>query len=75
VKILEKIVRENIEPKLFGVCTYIGKKLGISSSIVRLYFIYATCISFFSPFFMYIIVAFWINIKDYIKSKINPVWN
>jgi len=74
MKFLENKFRENIEPKLFGVCTYIGKKLGISSSIVRLYFIYASCISFFSPIFAYFVIAFWINIKDYVKSKINPIF-
>jgi len=69
----EEKIRKFIEPKVFGVCSYLGEKLGISSSIVRLYFIYITFIAFWSPILIYIFFAFWINVKDYIKAKVSPV--
>jgi len=70
---MEEKIRSIIEPRIFGVCDYLGKKMGISSSIVRLYFIYITFIAFWSPILVYIFIAFWINVKDYVKQKINPL--
>jgi len=69
----ENKIREMVEPRIFGVCTYIGKKIGLPSSVVRLYFIYITFIAFWSPVIVYMFLAFWINIKDYLKAKIHPL--
>lgn len=69
----EDKIRKFVEPKIFGVCDYLGEKMGISSSIIRLYFIYITFIAFWSPILVYIFIAFWINIKNYIQEKINPM--
>jgi len=70
---LEEKIRNIVEPRILGVCDYLGEKMGISSSIVRLYFIYITFIAFWSPILVYIFIAFWINVKDYLKQKINPL--
>ncbi len=69
----EEKVRKIVEPKIFGVCDYLGEKMGISSSIIRLYFIYITFIAFWSPILVYVFIAFWINIKNYIQEKVNPL--
>lgn len=69
----EEKIREIIEPRLFGVCTYLGEKLGISSTIIRIYFIYITFIAFWSPILVYVFFAFWINVKDWLKERVNPV--
>ncbi|MBA2422528.1 MAG: PspC domain-containing protein [Chitinophagales bacterium] len=63
-----------VEGRIFGVCTFLGEKLGIASSYIRLFFIYATFIAITSPIIIYLILAFWINIKKYITRKRNPVW-
>ena len=63
-----------VEGRIFGVCTYLGEKLGIGSGYIRLFFIYATFITVASPIIIYLILAFWINIKKYITRKKNPVW-
>ena len=55
--------------RAFGVCNYIGDKIGISSEHIRLYFIYTSFITFGSPILFYLIVAFWLNIKKYIHKK------
>jgi phage shock protein C len=55
------------EQYAFGVCTYLGEKLGISSSRIRLYFIYLSFITMASPVIIYLVLAFWINIKKYMR--------
>ncbi|MBX7108055.1 MAG: PspC domain-containing protein [Chitinophagales bacterium] len=63
-----------VEGRIFGVCSYLGDKLGIASSYIRLFFIYTSFISISSPVIIYLILAFWINLKKYISGKKNPVW-
>lgn len=63
-----------VEWHAFGVCTYIGEKLGIASSTIRKYFIYISFLTMGSPVIIYLFVAFWMNIKNYILSaKRNPL--
>ena len=69
-----KSIREIIEVNAFGVCAAIGEKMGIASSRIRMWFIYISFLTFGSPFIIYMILAFWINIKNYIYSaKRNPL--
>ncbi|MCY7408845.1 MAG: PspC domain-containing protein, partial [Chitinophagales bacterium] len=63
-----------VEGRIFGVCSFIGEKLGIAPGIIRLYFIYLAFISMSSPIIIYLVLAFWINIKKYLVRKKNPVW-
>jgi phage shock protein PspC (stress-responsive transcriptional regulator) len=73
--IMEKI-REFMELSAFGVCSKIGEKLGIASSRIRMWFIYISFLTFGSPVIIYMILAFWINIKNYIMAgKRNPLRN
>lgn len=63
-----------IEWQVFGVCSYIGDKLGIASSTIRKYFIHISFLTMGSPIIVYMFVAFWMNIKQYIyKEKRNPI--
>jgi phage shock protein PspC (stress-responsive transcriptional regulator) len=67
-------VKHFIEWHVFGVCTAIGEKMGIATSTIRKYFIYISCITMGSPLIIYLFVAFWMNIKNYIlTSKRNPI--
>jgi phage shock protein PspC (stress-responsive transcriptional regulator) len=67
-------VRHYIEWHLFGVCTRIGEYLGISTVTIRKYFIYTSCLTFGSPVIVYLVMAFWMNIRRYILSaRRNPV--
>ncbi len=67
--------RQMLERSAFGVCSYLGEKIGIASSRVRLYFIYITLLTLGSPIIIYLFAAFWLNIKRYIKKGKNLVWN
>ena len=57
-----------IEQSVFGVCAYLAQKMGIATYRVRLYFIYLTCATLGSPILVYLIIAFWLNIRKYLKS-------
>ena len=62
-------IREIVEKSAFGVCSYLGEKMGIASFRVRSYFIYTSFLAFGSPIIFYLIFAFWLNVKKYIRFK------
>jgi phage shock protein PspC (stress-responsive transcriptional regulator) len=67
-------LKDFIEWKVFGVCSYLGDKWGIATARIRMYFIYLTFLTLGSPILFYLIVAFWMNIKQYIWSaRRNPI--
>ncbi len=63
-----KSVREMIELQAFGVCAAIGNKMGIATSRIRMWFIYISFLTLGSPLIVYMVLAFWINIRNYIYS-------
>ena len=66
-------LRNFIEWNAFGVCTAIGDKMGIATSRIRQYFLYASLLTMGSPIIIYMVLAFWMNMKKYIRSaKRNP---
>jgi len=71
-----KSIKQFVEWHVFGVCSYIGEKMGVASSTIRKYFIYISFLTMGSPIIIYLFVAFWMNIKNYILSaKRNPLRN
>ncbi|MBP6397532.1 MAG: PspC family transcriptional regulator [Saprospiraceae bacterium] len=62
------LVKEISEKFGFGVCNYLSAKVGIHASRVRLYFIYLSFVTFGSPIFIYLILAFWVNVKKYVRD-------
>lgn len=63
-----------VERSAFGVCSYLGEKMGIRSNRVRLYFIYTSFVAFGSPIVFYLFVAFWVNVREYIRRKKSIIW-
>jgi phage shock protein PspC (stress-responsive transcriptional regulator) len=62
-----------IEWNVFGVCAAIGQRLGIASSRIRQYFIYTSILTLGSPIIIYMVLAFWRNMRKYIwAAKRNP---
>ncbi len=58
----------------FGVCTAIGEKMGIATSRIRMWFIYISFLTLGSPVVIYMITAFWMNMKRYIlAARRNPL--
>ena len=68
--------KEFCEMRMFGVFSYLGDAMGIASSRIRMFFIYITFLGFGSPIFVYLAMAFIINIGKYIRRRRrNPVWD
>ena len=65
-----------VEWNAFGVCSAIGNRMGIATSRIRLYFIYTSLLTMGSPIIIYLVLAFWRNIRNYVKAaKRNPWYN
>jgi phage shock protein PspC (stress-responsive transcriptional regulator) len=74
--VMKNDLRRMIEMQAFGVCTAIGERIGIATSRIRMWFIYISFLTFGSPVIIYMILAFWINMKNYIYSaRRNPLRN
>lgn len=67
-KLIQKIAFF-FEMRSYGVCSWIAKKTGISSSKVRVGFIYATCITLGSPLLFYFAMAWILENKHYFGFK------
>jgi phage shock protein PspC (stress-responsive transcriptional regulator) len=68
-------LKDFIEWQAFGVLSAIGEKMGIATSRIRMWFIYVSFLTLGSPVIIYMIMAFWINMKRYIlAAKRNPIW-
>ncbi len=70
---LDKL-RNIVERYSFGVCTVLAQKIGLKTGVVRMYFIYLSFITMGSPLVIYLIIAFWINIKTYLRKGKNIVF-
>lgn len=66
------------EQQAFGVCSYLGNKLGIKSNTIRMYFIYLSFFTAGSPIIIYFVFAFLIENKEKFKpfkNKKSSVWD
>lgn len=64
-----------VEQNVFGVCARLGEKLQMPAKHIRLFFIYTSCLAIGSPAIIYLILAFWLKMKDSINGKRNTVWD
>lgn len=64
-----------LESQAFGVCSKLGEKLGFASSSIRLYFIYLSFLTFGSPVLVYLILAFWLNVRKHLRRERSTVWD
>ena len=63
-----------IEWQAFGVCTALGEKMGIATSRIRMWFMYISVLTLGSPIIIYMVLAFWMNMKRYISAaRRNPL--
>lgn len=59
----------------FGVCAYLGEKFNISSSKIRLFFIYTSFLAVGFPLVFYFLAAFTLDIRNYIKKARLKYWD
>jgi len=71
---MEKKIKYFVEKYAFGVCSDLGERFGIASSRIRLYFIYTSFITMGSPIIIYLIFAFWLNVKKYVRQRLT-LWD
>jgi len=64
-----------LEKQAFGVCTFLGEKLGIASGSIRLFFIYASFLTLGSPIIIYLGIAFLMNIHKHLRRKRSSIWD
>ena len=67
-------IQHFFETYAFGVCTRLGEKLGMATSSIRLFFIYASFITFGSPVIVYLALAFILNIRKHLRKR-SPIWD
>jgi phage shock protein C len=68
-------IRYYVENQVFGVCTGLGEKLNFSASSIRLYFIYASFLTFGSPIVLYLVLAFWMEVRKHLRRHQSPtIW-
>ncbi|HUP11399.1 MAG TPA: PspC domain-containing protein [Niastella sp.] len=69
-----KQLKTFIEYQAFGVCAAIGERMGIATARIRMWFIYISFLTLGSPVILYMIAAFWMNMKRYIlAARRNPL--
>jgi len=67
-------IKGSIEWGAYGVCSAIGERIGVATSRIRLWFIYISFLTLGSPLIIYMILAFWMNMKQYIlQRRRNPL--
>jgi phage shock protein PspC (stress-responsive transcriptional regulator) len=65
---IERILN-NFEKRAYGVCDWLGAKLGIKPSSIRLFFIYFSFVTLGSPILIYLIMVFVHEHKEFFKFK------
>jgi phage shock protein C len=70
-----QIFKSLIEKTAYGVCTKIGEKIGLSTRPIRVFFIYTSFLTLGSPVIIYMILAFWMNMRNYARAKRTAVWD
>jgi phage shock protein PspC (stress-responsive transcriptional regulator) len=74
MRYLTSRIQEFFEGYAFGVCTRLGEKLGMATSSIRLFFIYASFFTFGSPVLVYLALAFIMNIRKHLRRR-SPIWD
>jgi len=74
MKMIDKL-QSLVEKRIFGVCEYLGEKIGMKTSKIRLFFIYASFLTFGSPIIIYLVMAFVLDQKDLFKARKSTIWD
>lgn len=69
------ILKYFFEKHGFHVCSRLADKLGMRTSNVRLFFIYISFVTVGFAFGVYLILAFWLRLKDLIRGKRTSVFD
>ncbi len=68
-------IRHYLEKHGFYVSSRVADKIGIRAKSVRLFFIYASFFTMGAGFIIYLILAFWLKLKDLVYTKRSSVFD
>jgi len=63
------------EKQSFGVCTYLAEKLNMSIGRIRLFFIYSSFLAVGFPIVFYVLAAFVLDLRRYVKKIRLGIWD
>ena len=63
------------EQQSFGVSTYLANRFNMSTTKVRLFFIYASFLAVGFPILIYLLAAIVLDIRSYVKKIRLRVWD
>jgi phage shock protein PspC (stress-responsive transcriptional regulator) len=69
-----KKIQNFFEAQTFGVCTRLGEKLSIPISSIRIFFIYASFLTFGSPLIIYLALYWIMNLRKHLRRRKNLLW-
>jgi len=69
-----KRIQKFLESQTFGVCTRLGEKLDIPLSSIRIFFIYASFLTFGSPVILYLGLAWIMNLRKHMRKSSSLWW-
>lgn len=68
-------IRYYFERHGFYVSSRLADKLGMRAKSVRLFFIYASFFTMGAGFIVYLVLAFWLKLKDLVYTKRTSVFD
>lgn len=68
-------IRHYLEKHGFYVSSRLADKLGMRAKSVRLFFIYASFFTMGAGFIFYLVLAFWLKLKDLVYTKRTSVFD
>lgn len=63
------------EKRSFGVCTYLAERLNMSTSKIRLFFIYSSFLAVGFPIVFYMMAGLVLDIRHYVKRIRLHIWD
>jgi phage shock protein PspC (stress-responsive transcriptional regulator) len=64
-----------LEKRGFEVCSRLAERLGMKAKDVRIFFIYLSFFSLGVGFALYLVLAFWLRMKDFLFAKRSSVFD
>ena len=68
-------IRHYFEKRGFYVSSRLAERLGMRAKTLRLSFIYVSFATFGAGFALYLVLAFWLKIKDLVYTKRSSVFD
>ncbi len=68
-------IKTYMERHAYGVCDWLGKRMNIRSARIRMFFIYASFLTIGSPIIVYLVLAFWLDLRKLMQRQRGSVWD